>query len=163
MALDKTWKRSTSIALLGLMLLSFCVNFAKNFELSDDNLYLYHSISTVVLKDAKSIEKQSYILSDSIKIDTIDAEEFSERWRMRAEYASNYVIPIYFYSLGSKISKFIGYESEFNTNFVSVILISFVFPFLVFALLLTASFKWMNGKALLMSVTLTFVVLYFTN
>ena len=113
---DISWKVSTVIALFGLLLLSFFVNLVKNFELNDDNLYLYHSISTVVLKDAKSIEKQNDILDESLKLETMETEEFSERWRMRAEYASNYVISIYLYSFGSKVSKFIGYEGEFNTN-----------------------------------------------
>ena len=46
---------------------------------------------------------------------------------------------------------------------MSVILISFVFLFLIFASMLVAFFKWMNDAALILSVTLTVVVLYFAN
>ena len=158
-----SWKFNTLIALLGLILLSFFVNLFKNFELNDDNLYLFHSISTEAVKDFKSVEQQDYILNESLKLETKDAEEFSERWRMRAQYANNYLISIYLYSFGSKVSKFIGYEGKFNTNFVSVILISFMFSFVVFASMVVAFFRWMDDAALILSVTLTSVILYFTN
>ena len=76
---DISWKVNTLIALFGLLLLSFFVNLVKNFELSDDNLYLYHSISTVVLKDAKSIEKQNYILDESLKLETMETRNMKDR------------------------------------------------------------------------------------
>ena len=158
-----TMKRYALVSLIGILLLGFFVNLVKHFDLSDDNLYLYHSISTVVLKDAKSIERQNYILDESLKSETMDTEEFSERWRMRAEYASNYVISIYLYSFGSKAPKLLNNESEFNTNFVSMMLMSFVFPFLVFALMLIVFFKWMDDAQFMLSVILMAVVLYFTN
>ena len=44
-----------------------------------------------------------------------------------------------------------------------MILISFVFPFLVFASMLVAFFRWVNDAVLILSVTLTVVVLYFAN
>ena len=158
-----SWKRNALIALFGVLLLSFLVNLVKNFDLSDDNLYLYHSISTVVLKDTESIEMQNYILDEALKLETMESEEFSDRWRMRAEYSSNYVASIYLYSFGSKLSKFLNNESEFNTNFVSMMLMSFVFPFLIFGVILIVFFKWMDNALLTLSVTLTVVVLYFTN
>ena len=163
MTSDVSWKHNALIAFFAVLLLSFVVNLVKNFDLSDDNLYLYHSISTVVLEDAKSIEKQNYILDESLKLETMESEEFSDRWRMRAKYATNYMASIYLYSFGSKASKLLNNESEFNTNFVSMMLMSFVFPFLVFALMLIVFFKWMDDAQLMLSVILTAVVLYFTN
>ena len=158
-----TLKHTTLIALLGILLVSFFVNFVKNFDLSDDNLYLYQSISTVVLDDNESAKRQNYILDESLKLETIESKEFSDRWRMRAEYAGNYVASIYLYSLGSKVSKFLNNESEFNANFVSKMLMSFVFPFLLLGVILIVFFKRMDDALLTLSVTLTVVVLYFTN
>ncbi|MDB3996367.1 hypothetical protein N9445_01690, partial [bacterium] len=115
------------------------------------------------MNDAESIEMQNHILDEALKLDTIESEEFSDRWRMRAEYANNYVASIYLYSFGSETSKFLNNVSGFNVNLVSVVLMSFVFPFLVFAVMLIAFFKWTNDALLVLSFTLTAVVLYFTN
>ena len=158
-----TLKHTSLVALFGILILGFFVNFVKHFDLSDDNLYLYQTISTLILDDGESSKKQKQVLDESLKSKTMESKEFSDRWRMRSEYSANYIASIYLYFFGSKASKILLDDSGFVTNFTLTIIISFVFPLVIISLIVIGFFRILDDALLVLIFTLAVVVLYFTN
>jgi hypothetical protein len=157
------FKRISLLLFFGILVVSFSVNFVKKFQLTDDNLYLYHSISTVVSHNSKAIQLENDILQQSLKVGAIEQEEFSSRWKMRSEYAGNYLISLYLYSYGNEIGNVVSGNKKSDSRFIIKVIASFLLPFLLFSILLIGFITTKNDPHLFLAFLFTTIVIYFSN